>query len=164
MKHTGRLLFFCFLLMTTAVSGQESPADSTWVKQMESLLEYRNYIFQVQSMVHQRGGMISQSPGYNVVIKTDTIISVLPYVGRAYTAGYSTSSDGGLRFTSKKFSYKKEYKAKKGWTVTIFPKDARSVSRMIIRVFEGGRATLSVICSDREGISYNGYVQPSMRR
>ena len=134
------------------VYSQDSKTDET-----QSIAETRSYIFKVQSVSPRRGGMIQQSPGYDVIVRTDTVISNLPYIGRAYQASYG-SSDAGIKFISTKFEYSMEEKKNKLY-VKIKPKDARSVAQMIFTIYDNGTASLSVISNDRETISYNGYVE-----
>ena len=121
------------------------------------MVETRNYVFRVQSVSPRRGGIIQETPGYDVIVRTDTVISNLPYIGRAYPASYG-SSDAGIKFTSTKFEYSMEEKKNK-LHVKIKPKDARSVAQMIFTIYDNGTASLSVISNDRETISYNGYVE-----
>ena len=149
------IYFFISLFYGSLAYGQNSDLSN----EIKSSIETRSFVFQVQSVSPRRGGMIQQSPGYKVSINKDTLTSLLPYIGRAYQAGYG-SSDAGLNFTSMDYEYKVEDRKKGGWNITIKVKDAKSARQLMFDVFENGKAYLSVNCVDRESISYNGYLEP----
>jgi hypothetical protein len=86
----------------------------------------------------------------------DSIVTYLPYFGRAYVAPVDPT-EGGIKFTSTNFSYTAKQK-KDGWEITILPKDTRDVKQMYLSVSTKGYAKLQVISNNRESISYNGYV------
>ena len=141
--------------LSIAFCQNQAEANSTVVKQW---IESKNFVFQVQSVSPRRGGTIQQTPGYSVVVSKDSVNCYLPYFGRMYQASYG-STDNGLKFISLQFEEKTEPKKKGGWTITLKIKDATSVSQMIFTAFENGRASMTLMCKDRETISYNGYVE-----
>ena len=122
-----------------------------------AMVEAGSFVFKVQSVSPRRGGIVQESPGYNVSVSKDTVTCYLPYIGRAYQAGYG--SDNGLKFTSTKFQYKQESKKKGGWSISIKYDDSRSVRQMTFNVSKDGSTWMSVVCNDRESISYNGYLE-----
>ncbi len=90
-------------------------------------------------------------------VSKDSLVTYLPYFGRAYSAPIGTS-DSGLQFTSTDFIYTKEPRAKGGWLIKIKPNDNRNVQQMFLTVTEGGSASLQVTSTNRDPISFNGYV------
>ena len=104
------------------------------------------------------GGMIQLSGSqYQLKINKDSVEAYLPYYGRAYTASMNPD-DSGIKFKSKKFSYKTTKKKKGGWIISIAPKDAKEVQNLILSVSESGYAVLNVTSTNRQAISFNGVI------
>lgn len=90
-------------------------------------------------------------------VSKDSLVTYLPYFGRAYSAPIGTS-DGGFQFTSTDFAYSTEARKKGGWLIKIKPNDNRDIQQMFLTVTESGSASLQVTSTNRQPISYNGYV------
>ncbi|SHF65791.1 DUF4251 domain-containing protein [Pedobacter caeni] len=104
------------------------------------------------------GGMIQLSGSqYQLKINKDSVEAYLPYYGRAYTASMNPD-DSGIKFKSKKFSYKTTKKKKGGWIINIAPKDNREVQNLSLSVSENGYAVLNVNSNNRQSISFNGTI------
>jgi len=94
--------------------------------------------------------------GYDISISKDTIISYLPFFGRGYIAPISPS-DVDFDFTSTKFTITTT-DAKRGWNISIKPKEQRYLTELYFRIFDNASASLTVTSNDRSVISYNGYI------
>lgn len=118
--------------------------------------------------VSEVGNVLSKIPGststninlngsnYDVRVTPDSIVVYLPYYGRAYTAPINRD-DSGFKFTSKKFTYNST-DTKKGWAITINPKDNKEGVRMNLNVSENGYGSLTVGSNNKQSITYNGYL------
>lgn len=95
--------------------------------------------------------------GYTLEVTQDKITSTLPYFGRMYTPT-SDPDKQSYRFTSEKFTYKESVDKKNVKVITLRPQDVTHIQRMVIQVFPNGRAYLSVEATDRQLISYDGYL------
>ena len=145
-------LLFVFFTISEIAAGQDvDPA-------MKSLIESGNFIFKLQSVSPMKGGFIPQNPGYSVTMSKDTVDCFLPYFGRIYNPSYA-SSDSGLKFVSTRFEKETEARKKGGWNINLKFRDTKNVSKMMFTTFENGKTTISVICKDRETISYSGYIE-----
>lgn len=150
MKH---FIISLILVATAGVAmSQEEPALN-----VQEILETKNFIFKAETVSPARGRTRQLTTEYDVVVKPDTVICYLPYFGRAYTAPIDPS-DGGIKFTSAEFDYTLEKRKKQRWDLTITPKDARDVQALYFTIFDNGRASLRVNSTNRQGISFNGYV------
>lgn len=107
----------------------------------------------------QNAGNINLTSLYDVKITPDSVISYLPYYGRAFSAPYNSNEDSGYRFTSTKFDYNTEKGKKRGWRITVNTKDTKDNPRMSFTVTESGYATLSIISMNKQQISYSGYLK-----
>ena len=124
---------------------------------LKNMLESKTFVFKARTAYPQTGTSRILTPEYDVKFSTDKIVSFLPYFGRAYSAN-PYSSDGGIKFTSTDFNYVAS-QSKKGWRVTIIPKDANAVQQLYLDVSSSGYATLQVTSADRQNISFHGVVE-----
>lgn len=146
MRH---ILILAGLLITTSALAQQI--------NIHELVQNKGYVFQAQSMSPMRGGMRQLTYGYSVVVKTDTLISELPYMGRLTQPSYG--ADEGLRFESHAYEYSVKKRKKDGWDVKIKFTDNHQVREFSFTIFENGRADLRVNCLDRDPISYSGTIE-----
>jgi hypothetical protein len=124
---------------------------------IQKMIESKNFVFKAQTVLPQRGSVRQLTSDYDLRLLGDSVVSFLPFFGRAYVAPIG-SSEGGIKFTSTDFSYVIKNK-KKGWDITILPKDTRDVRQLFLNVTESGYARLQVISNNRDGIAYNGYIE-----
>jgi Domain of unknown function (DUF4251) len=87
------------ILLTGNVSAQGK--DST----IKIIVENRQFVFHAQTALPSTGGSRQLTSAYDLKVLKDSLISYLPYFGRAYSTTYG-ATDGGLNFTSTKFDYK----------------------------------------------------------
>lgn len=123
---------------------------------IQKAVESRNFTFQAQSASPMRGGNINITMEYDVRITGDSVISYLPFYGRAYVAPMDPT-DNPMRFTSTKFSYDSKTQ-KNGYEIVIKPTDTKDVKQMRLSISENGYGTLSVTNLNRDPISFYGYI------
>jgi hypothetical protein len=162
-------LFFAFAVALSCVNmsyAQTSKKEKQNAKEAEikKLVDDQNYVFKANFANPQRGGSRALDFDYDLVVSKDTINTFLPYFGRAYTAPINPSDDGGIKFVSTNFVYKTQSNKKGGWDIDIKPKeqnsnDMRSVQSLRLSVTTSGYATLYVTSSNRDPISFDGYIQ-----
>lgn len=139
------------LIAAVAVNAQDSKhAD------MKAIIESQNYVFKAMTVYPQGGRSRQLDYGYNLRVTKEKVISDLPYIGKSSSSHYG-SGDGGIKFESSKFDYKSE-KTSKGWEITIKPKDAFSITKLLLTVFDNGSAKLIVTSTNRQSISFDGNI------
>lgn len=124
---------------------------------VKALVESKNFIFKADYVNPQsmRSRSLTTSD-YDLTIRPGEVISYLPYFGRAYSA--PINGEGGIKFTSKDFEYKLVKEKKNSWDISIKPKDASDVQELYLTVFNNGTASLRVNSTNRQSISYRGYI------
>ncbi|MBX2925838.1 MAG: DUF4251 domain-containing protein [Chitinophagaceae bacterium] len=170
MKHLNNyfLGILCFLLCIytwshSSCSTTRQPTEVTDASEAETeqAIKTDRWIFIANQAIPQRGRAQMLTSRYTVLCNSDTIISSLPYFGRAYTAiiGETTSP---LDFKSTDFSFNKNDtgKRKVKRTVTIKPNDYREVQSYTFTLYLNGSAQLNVQLTNRSPISFNGTVMP----
>lgn len=153
MKHIKIFLLF-FMMQASSVILKAQDKDAASVKEM---IESKSYIFKAQLVSPQNGRNVFLTSDYDVSVRGDTVISYLPYFGRAYTAPVNPA-EGGIKFTSADFEYKADKSKKDGWEIMIKPHDVTDVQQLYLTVFDNGSASLQVISTNRQTISFNGYI------
>ncbi|MDB5277136.1 MAG: hypothetical protein JWR61_2091 [Ferruginibacter sp.] len=160
MKKTVKLLpFFLFLMLFMCIqivvtAQQKVAAKETTIK---NLLDNQRYVFYAESVIPSSGRQRILTTDYTVTILKDSIISDLPYFGRAYAAPIG-NTDGGIKFTSVDFDYSINRRKKGGWDVNIKPKDGQDVQNMSLTIYDNGKAYLNVNSNNRQAISFNGRI------
>lgn len=98
------------------------------------------------------------SGGYDLKVKSGTIICYLPYFGRAFWTPYNPT-EGGIKFTSSDFGWVTKNRKKGGWDITIRPKDVQGMNFLQLSVSPGGYGSLQVVDNNRQSISFNGVIE-----
>lgn len=154
---TMQSLFFATLI-THATFAQDSTKTTT----LKDWVNEKNFVFTPQTALPMRGRSIHLTSYFDCRISGDSLISNLPYYGRAYSASIDPSQNG-LSFVTTNFSYSVKPRKKGGWEVTIKPQDANDVREMDFTIFDNGSASLNVSSNNRESISFNGFVSENKK-
>jgi hypothetical protein len=67
-------------------------------------------------------------------------------------------TDGGIKFTSTRFTNTTTARRKGGWDVLITPTDVNDVRSLSFTISEDGYTTLQVISNSRQPISFYGLI------
>lgn len=124
---------------------------------IKSMIDSSRFVFNADRVNPLRGRTRYLTSSYDVTVKKDTVESFLPYFGRAYQAPMDPSK-GGIQFTSTDFSYRVESNSDDKWDVIIKPNDNRDVQEMRFSIFGNGSASLNVISTHRDPISFSGNI------
>ena len=152
-KTPVRLLFLLAAFFSVTIARAQDQKDSSF----QQMIEAKSFIFKAQSALPLRGSTRQLTSEYDLKLLGDSVVSYLPYFGRAYSAPMNPN-EGGIQFTSTDFNYSVK-KKKKGWDVTILPKDTKDVRELFLSISTGGYASLRAISNNRDAISYNGIVE-----
>jgi hypothetical protein len=143
-----------FLFLLSLAMGIAAHAQS---KSTKGLVESKNFVFKAQTALPLSGPSRNLTSDYDLRVTPESIVSYLPYYGRAYVAPMDPSKSA-LEFTSKDFDYTTTPGKKDGWTVTIKPKDYKEVQQMTLSISSEGYASLQVTSTNRQAISFNGVI------
>jgi hypothetical protein len=170
-KYFPKKVFPLFILVSgclsvasaqTSTSKQDKAAAKTAL--IKDMVESQNYVFQAQMAMPSGGRSRQLTTDYDLTVTKASVVSYLPYFGRAYTAPIDPTQ-GGFQFTSKDFDYTATPGKKGGWDILIKPRDARAVQQMSLHISEEGYANLQVISNSKQPISFNGVVAaPKQKR
>ena len=166
-KYLNILFITCFAVITFSQSStaQKDTEDKNESKKLafKNMIDSQQFVFVAQSVTPLRGRFRNLTSPYDVSISKDTMVSYLPYFGRAYTAPLNPT-ESGLQFTSTNFSYSVSPHKKKGWDVVIKPKDNTDIQQFLFTIYDNGSAYLNVTSISRDPISFNGYIKKEEKK
>jgi hypothetical protein len=148
------LLFIAFTgICGSSIYGQ---AKESIIK---NSIEAKQFIFHAQAALPSSGPGRQLTSDYDLKVSKNSIVSYLPFFGRAYSLSYG-STDGGFNFTSGKFDYQLKNRKKGGWVISIKPTDVPDFREFSLTLSENGYGTLQVFSNNRQPISFTGYITP----
>lgn len=121
---------------------------------VEKALADRHYSIDVQMMYPQRGPAKNISGNYSLEVKGDTLVSYLPYFGRAFQVPYGGGK--GLDFIAVIGEYSAVKDAKGQTLVTIKVTNEEDTYLYQLGIFDNGSTTIDVQPKQREPISFSG--------
>lgn len=158
MKIFGKTLLIPIVMLCCALTGYaQNNKKAAKEAEIKRIVESKNYTFTARNVSPMRGMTRDLTSEYDLRITKDSVISFLPYFGRAYTAPMNPT-EGGIKFTSTKFSYTLTAK-KSGYEVTIKPTDVRDVRVLILTITPSGYGNLTVTSNNRDLISFYGSIE-----
>jgi hypothetical protein len=141
-----------FLLLTAGFA--QKPDKEAIKARIAEMVANETFSFRAETVFPQgRPSRFLTELYYMFSVNDKKVVCDLPYFGDAQTA--SLANDGGIKFSSSDYSIEKK-QLKKGWSVTIKPKDNTDVKECILTVYESGSANLVVVSNTRSTISYDG--------
>jgi len=126
--------------------------------EIKSLVDSKNFTFMAQYADPLGGGHRYLTSDYDVVIKPDSVNSYLPYFGRVTFDPPIYPTQDGIMFKSTKFGYQTTVKKNGMYLITITPTDAKYIQKLYLTVSPNGYASLQVTITNRDAISYDGFV------
>ena len=148
------------LLLITAMgistlSAQTKKERKELKKQVvEKLVTSGKYKIDVNRALPARGRSITLTSPYSVEIRNDSVISYLPYYGRAYSIPYGGGE--GLNFKAPLTDYKLEWDKKETAKIKFSARSEEDKFDFIIDVFSNGSSSIFVNMQNRQSISFQG--------
>jgi hypothetical protein len=164
MKNVFLISLIIFGLNLTT-NGQSSKKEEKELKKEENyqsmlkLINTEHYGFRGSKAKPQKGPQIDLTTrGNQLIIDNGNAAADLPYFGRAYSGGYS-SSDGGIKFDGQMESYDVSKNEKKHKAIIKFKvKGTDDTYSCTLSITGSNSAFLSVICNKKQAISYSGII------
>ena len=101
MKSVNKILTCAFILISFAFSGMstanaQNPSNEKQTKEtiIKNLIESKNYVFTAKSVHPQSSSIRHLTSEYDMRVMGDSIVTYLPYFGRAYSAPVNLSQVG----------------------------------------------------------------------
>ena len=158
-----KILLILLLIVGTGLSvgAQTTHKEKKAVREaaIKKNVDGKTYTFIADRAMPLGGGTIELTSIYDIRITPDSVISYLPYFGRAYfDVGYNPT-DQGVKFTSTKFNYSEAQAKHGGWNITLKPQDVKHMQSLIFYLSPSGYGTLTVTTVNRDVITYQGHLE-----
>ena len=145
------------MLSGCATAEERAARAAEQTAKVKIALTERQYKIGINRMYPMKGSSKSVSASYAVEVRNDSLISYLPYIGRAYQVPYGGGK--GLNFSERIGSYQ-ESQTKKGLRrIEIGVKNEEDTYLYTIDVWENGSSQIDVQARQRERISYSGEME-----
>ena len=150
---TIRTIFF---LLLVAVIGAPTLSAQTKKekKDVRELVLSEKYKIDVDRAIPARGRSVSLTSPYSIEIRNDSVISYLPYYGRAYSIPYGGGE--GLNFKVPISDYKIEWDKKGTAKVRFIARSTEDRFSFNIDIFSNGSSSIFVNMQNRQSISFQG--------
>ncbi len=158
MKKIFGLLLAALLLAACGSSQmsaeQKAARNAEQIRTVRKAVEARRFVVEANYMLPRRGPARHIDYGYSIELRGDTLISCLPYFGRAYNVPYGGGK--GLNFTAPVSDYNCRWTKDRSWRIEMNVDNGEDQLLYMVEVFETGQASISVMARERETISFNG--------
>ncbi len=150
------------LLAACAVS-EQTKAEKTARKellaqQVREGVENRHFTIDVRVAHPLRGRTVQLTSPYDLSVRGDTIISYLPYFGRAYFVPYGGGK--GLNFEGQITAYEVKQGSKGKYVVNMMVQNDEDEYFYFVTLFDNGSASVDVSSRNRDRISFSGSFNP----
>ncbi|MEN8157232.1 MAG: DUF4251 domain-containing protein [Bacteroidota bacterium] len=159
-KSTVTLLMMTLLAFgMTSLQAQKSSKKDEEYRKVIALIEDGSYEFVVQSVNPTGGRTIHPGSNYTMTAVEGRFNTLLPYFGRAYQASYG--GNGGIEFDGEPENLEITRNEKRR-TITVKFEIRGDNERYSVILSAGykGYASLNIISTRRQAISYNGTIGP----
>ena len=124
---------------------------------VKKLIASENYKIDVRTAMPMRGRSIPLTSPYSLEIRNDSVISYLPYFGRAYSIPYGGGDGLNFRAPLKEYDMKMD---KKGNAVIEFvARNPEDRYEFRAKVYTNGEASINVNMQNRQSISFQGELE-----
>lgn len=154
-KKQFLLLLLAMLVGVPTLSAQSKKELKEQKKEaVKNEIVSENYKIDVNTALPMRGRNISLSSPYSLEIRNDSVISYLPYYGRAYSIPYDGGN--GLNFKAPLKEYTMKVDKKGDARIKFSARSPEDVFEYSIRVFSNGSVSINVNMQNRQAIGFMG--------
>ena len=142
---------------SSLTSAEKAERQVKRAQAVEQALAARHYRVSVDMMYPRRGKAKNVSSDYGLEVRGDTLVSYLPYFGRAYNVPYGGGK--GLNFTETFTEYYSKKLSNGATQVLIKVKNEEDVYNFTLEVFDNGSTSIDLNSRERESINYSGNME-----
>lgn len=146
-----------FAACSTLTSAERAEREAKMAQAVEKAVAERHYKVEIDMMYPRNGRAMDVSSDFSLEVKGDTLISYLPYFGRAYSVPYGGGK--GLNFMAPIREYKVEKERNGATAITIKTYNEEDDFLFRLEIFNNGKTSIDVTSREREPISYSGKME-----
>lgn len=162
MKHMKKILLIitaAVILAACATTDKQQGYDKKKEKaeMIDKAVCNRDFKISVRTAYPNRGRSVPLTTDFELRVKGDSVMSYLPYFGRAYNIPYGGGK--GLNFNDVMNDFKITQPKRNKKHIEFNVKNDEDTYKFYIDVFDNGNAYINVMPQQRESISFNGDVE-----
>lgn len=150
MKWTVWILSALFLCASCA-TGRQTAGETA--ARVEKAVSEKHMTIAVDRMYPMGTGAVTVTSDFSLTLRGDTVVSHLPYFGRAYSAPYGGGN--AFNFTAVMSDYTLEQK-KDAREMTFNVKTDEDRFTFHLDIFDNGRVNIQVNAQQRQPVNYDG--------
>ena len=155
MIRTLFISFLTLLLVACATAADRAAQQTEMARAVNAAVADRHYKITITQAYPQRGGSVNVSRDFFLEVKGDTLVSYLPFFGRAYRSLYG-GTEKGLNFTETIRTYE-QLKSKAGvLRFRMRVKNEEDSYVFTVEISAGGRASIRVQAMERDDMRFDG--------
>lgn len=154
MKNWIIFIVLAAALVGCATTAERMEREARTAAQVSEALASRHYTINVLMMYPQRGRAVNLTTNYSVEVKGDSLISYLPYFGRAYNVPYGGGK--GLNFIAPITGYQTETDRKGMTRVVLTTENEEDRYQYVLEISSSGDSYIQVQSRQRDFIRYSG--------
>ena len=152
------MLLLALLVGIPTLSAQSKKEKKEQKKEaVKKLIESENYKIDVRTAMPMRGRSIPLTSPYSLEIRNDSVISYLPYFGRAYSIPYGGGD--GLDFKAPLKEYDMKMDKKGNAVIEFVARNPEDRYEFRAKVYTNGEASINVNMQNRQSISFQGELE-----
>lgn len=152
------MLLLALLVGLPTLSAQSKKEKKEQKKEaVKKLIASENYKIDVRTALPMRGRSIPLTSPYSLEIRNDSVISYLPYFGRAYSIPYGGGD--GLNFKAPLKEYDMEMDKKENAVIRFVARNPEDKYEYRVKVYSNGSASIDVNMQNRQSISFQGELE-----
>lgn len=159
-KISATLLIALCMVLVGCSTKKLTPQEKGLIKQQQAQfvvnsIKNCHFSIDVDKVTPKRGITRPLNYGYSLTVKSDTIVSHLPYFGRAYSLPYGGGV--GLNFEAK-IAELRAVRDNKNLRnrIVIITRNNEDTYEYVVDIFDNGRSHIEVHSRRREAISFEG--------
>jgi len=153
-KYLISAVILVAMLTGCATSAERLERQAREAAMVEEALQNRRYTIDIRMMHPLRGRAVNVTSNYSVEVKGDTLVSYLPYFGRAYQVPYGGGK--GLNFIAPITGYQSETDRKGTTRIMLTSENEEDSYLYVLEVFSNGESSVEVQSRQRDRIYYTG--------
>ena len=141
-------------LMVVACATLTPAEKAELTKKVNAALDDRHYTINIRTMSPMRGPTRTVTNPWTVEVKGDTLVSYLPYIGRAYNVPYGGGK--GLNFSAPIADYQETVGAKNIRHIRLTVNNDEDSYLYTFAVYDNGNTSIDIQSKERDAISFSG--------
>ena len=124
-------------------------------KEIKEMIDEKRFTIDVNRALPMGGRTVNLTSSYSLEMRGDSVVSYLPYFGRAYSAPYG-GGNGGVRFEKSITDYQCSYNKKGTAQIKFVARTDDDTYRFDVQVYPNGSAFINVTPVNKQSITYHG--------